>query len=306
MKNIILLVLLSITLAVKAAYADYASLLYKASAFESIIALDKDNADKYDELKAASVQLSSVPVSEALPELMSLFERKVITNRLERIGDITITNYAVGYAYKKAFLLTGLTFGFNSYGHIAFPWLTGKGQLMTIPSTMYSFFWWYEGRRYVEQIWNAWYACWQTECGRENPRSLVKKTLADEICGLGYYVFPFLYQNLENDKSLNEIVSMFNEPSHGNWGFKNFSEWYSINSNRFVLPTVETISVAGKRFEISNLPVSKMTLDSMQAWEKAASDFYRSNNISSNYWYNKIQNKNIISEEDIFQAKFAR
>ena len=74
MKNIILLVLLSITLAVKAAYADYASLLYKASAFESIIALDKDNADKYDELKAASVQLSSVPVSEALPELMSLFE----------------------------------------------------------------------------------------------------------------------------------------------------------------------------------------------------------------------------------------
>ena len=250
--------------------------------------------------------MSSVPVSEALPELMSLFVRKVITNRLERIGDITITNYAVGYAYKKAFLLTGLTFGFNSYGHIAFPWLTGKGQLMTIPSTMYSFFWWYEGRRYVEQIWNAWYACWQTECGRENPRSLVKKTLADEICGLGYYVFPFLYQNLENDKSLNEIVSMFNEPSHGNWGFKNFSEWYSINSNRFVLPTVETISVAGKRFEISNLPVSKMTLDSMQAWEKAASDFYRSNNISSNYWYNKIQNKNIISEEDIFQAKFAR
>ena len=141
MKNIILLVLLLVPVAVKAADTDYALLLYKASAFESLIALDKSNAEKYEDLKAASVQLKAVPVSEALPEMMSLFERKAITNRVEEFDGITVTNYAVSYAYKRAFLLTGLTFGFNSYGHIAFPWLTGKGQLMTIPSTLYSFFW---------------------------------------------------------------------------------------------------------------------------------------------------------------------
>jgi hypothetical protein len=306
MKNIILLVLLLVPLAVKAADADYTSLLYKASAFESLIALDKSNAEKYEDLKAASVQLKSIPISEALPEMMTLFERKAITNRVEKLNGLVVTNYAVSYAYKRAFLLTGLTFGFNSYGHVAFPWLTGKGQLKTIPSTLYFFFWWYEGRRYVEQIWTAWYGCWRTECEREDPRPLVKKTLADEICGLGYHVFPYIYQNLESDKSLNDVVSMFNEPNHGSWRIKDFSEWYGINAEKFALPFAETFSAASKRFDISNLPVSPTTLDLMQVWEKAASEFYKSNNISSNYWYYKILDKEINSEEDIFQAKYVK
>ena len=78
------------------------------------------------------------------------------------------------------------------------------------------------------------------------------------------------------------------------------------NAEKFILPAPETLSAASKRFEISVLPISGITLKNMQVWEKATTEFYKSNNVSSNYWYYKIQDNKNISEEELFQAKYVR
>lgn len=286
---------------------EYLSLLYDSSA--SYFAAQNKDLDipneKLDLWNSETRTFKAIPVSEALPLIMSLMERGEITNRVESTDSgKTFENKAINFADHRAFLLTQLCFGFDSLGTIAFPWLSGKGNDLTIPSTLFHYYWWYEGRKYLPNIWTEWYACWQEENKRETPRTLVLNQLASEITGLGYHVFPYLASALENDKTLKKVVEAYRTPGRGNWRFTDFSEWYSENRGKFTLPECETLDSAKKRFNINVLPIHESVIEMMNIWQSNAKRYYAENSKNSNYWYYKISAKEDITEDDISQAKY--
>ncbi|MBR6462129.1 hypothetical protein IKS73_03205 [bacterium] len=286
---------------------EYLNLLYDSSA----LYFAKQNKEleipkgKIDIWNSESKTFKAIPVSEALPLIMTLLERGEITNRVESLGDgQTFENKALSFADRRAFLLTQLCFGFDSLGTIAFPWLSGKGNDLTIPSALFHYYWWYEGRKYMPNIWAEWYACWQEESKKEAPRALVLDQLASEITGLGYHVFPYLASALENDKTLEKLVEVYKTPGRGNWRFSDFNKWYTENGEKFSLPECETLDTAKKRFDINILPIQESVIEMMNKWQSNAKRYYAENTKNSNYWYYKLNAKDDITEEDIFQAKY--
>lgn len=107
-----------------------------------------------------------------------------------------------------------------------------------------------------------------------------------------------------SDKSLNEVVSMFNEPNHGSWRIKDFSKWYRENKDRFTLPECETLKKTMERTSLDKMPIGKSNKEDMLRWQKNEDQFYTTNSFSNYYWYYKIYAKENITEEDIFQAKY--
>ena len=285
--------------------ADYLRLLYNASKTTPILRanIDKDKAKDY--LSVSDVaQFNSLPPAEALPILIASLEKGVITNRIETFDNIIATNMVVAFANCKAYYLMGLSFGFASVGTVAFPWLTGTGQDLTIPATQYHYFWWYEGRKYLPNIWENWYACWQMENGRDNPRELVLNQLANEIAGFGYHIFPYLTNAIETDSTLTNVLLSLKGPQHDGWVFEDFSKWYRENKVRFTLPECETLKKTLERTTLEKMPISKSNKDNMLRWQKNEEQFYTTNSFNNYYWYYKVNAKEDISEEDIFQAKY--
>ena len=186
---------------------EYLRLLYNASKITPILRANIDKEKVKDYLSVSDVsQFNALPPSEALPILIASLEKGAITNRIETFDNIQATNMVVEFANYKAYYLMGLSFGFDSVGTVAFPWLTGIGRDLTIPVTQYHYFWWYEGRKYMPNIWENWYSCWQDEKGREKPRELVLNQLSNEIAGFGYHIFPYLADAITTDSTLTNVL----------------------------------------------------------------------------------------------------
>lgn len=283
---------------------EYLTSFYAASIDYSAPILLENN----QELTQKKEQFYKIPVSEALPALLSFLEDGKITNRIEKLieGGI-VTNQAVHFADRTAFKMMNLLFGMDSLGTIGFPWLSGRGEDLTISAVDYHYFWWYEGRKYLPQIWNSWYSCWQSECSREKPRPLVLEKLASEITGFGYHIFPFLNEHLESDESLALVVETFKKPSRGNRSFGDFKTWYQKNQQVLSLPPCETLKAAEARCNLASLPLGANNFRRMKRWQANAEKYYSNTQTITNHWYFKIDSqKDIITEEDIFNAKYVR
>lgn len=306
MKKSILIILLTV-LAAKLQATDvqeYIKYFYAASMVHTAPNVFKDD----QALVLRNDQFYKISISESLPMLISLLESGQVTNRIEATkSEGVITNQAVAFADLCAFKMMNLTFGMDSLGTICFPWLTGKGNDLTISSVNYHYFWWYEGRKYLPQIWNEWYECWRSETTRENPRTIILEQLANEITGLGYHIFPYLNDCLESDKTLALVVETMRKPGRGNRVFGDFRKWYQEKGSVLSLPPCETLKVAEKRFNLERLPLSKATLNRMKLWQANAEKYYSNVQINTNYWYYKIDPQiETVSEEDIFNAKYVR
>ena len=306
MKKLLLLFLVSVSVNLFALEeAEYLRLLYNASKAVPLSQSDIDKGKTKSYISFSDLELfNKLAPAEALPLLISSLEKGIITNRIETIENTQITNSVIEFANYKAYHLMGLSFGFDSVGTVAFPWLTGKGDDLTIPVTQYHYFWWYEGRKYMPNIWENWYACWQMENGRDNPRELVLNQLANEIAGFGYHIFPYLTNAIETDSTLTNVLLSLKGPQHGGWVFEDFSKWYRENKARFTLPECETLKKTLERTTLEKMPISKSNKDNMLRWQKNEEQFYTTNSFNNYYWYYKINSKEDISEEDIFQAKY--
>ena len=306
MKKLLLLFLVSVSVNLFALEeAEYLRLLYNASKAVPLSQSDIDKGKTKSYISFSDLELfNKLAPAEALPLLISSLEKGIITNRIETIENTQITNSVIEFANYKAYHLMGLSFGFDSVGTVAFPWLTGKGDDLTIPVTQYHYFWWYEGRKYMPNIWENWYACWQMENGRDNPRELVLNQLANEIAGFGYHIFPYLTNAIETDSTLTNVLLSLKGPQHGGWVFEDFSKWYRENKARFTLPECETLKKTLERTTLEKMPISKSNKDNMLRWQKNEEQFYTTNSFNNYYWYYKINTKEDISEEDIFQAKY--
>lgn len=306
MKKLIILFLVSVSVNLFALEeAEYLRLLYNASKAVPLSQSDIDKGKAKSYMSFSDLEIfNKLAPAEALPLLISSLEKGIITNRIETVENTQTTNSVIEFANYKVYYLMGLSFGFDSVGTVAFPWLTGKGDDLTIPVTQYHYFWWYEGRKYMPNIWNNWYSCWQMESGRETPRKMVLNQLANEITALGYHIFPYLANAMETDQTLTNVLVHLRQPHRGGWIFKDFPKWYRENKIIFALPECETLKTVLNRISLDKMPISESNKNDMLRWQGNEESFYLTNNFLEYYWYYKINAKEDVTEEDVFQAKY--
>lgn len=58
------------------------------------------------------------------------------------------------------------------------------------------------------------------------------------------------------------------------------------------------------RITLDKMPISESNKNDMLRWQRNEEQFYTTNSFNNYYWYYKINSKEDISEEDIFQAKY--
>lgn len=172
----------------------------------------------------------------------------------------------------------------------------------------FPFYWWYDGRKYATNIWNDFYACWQYEQTRANPRPTVLKQLADEIACMGITLLPIVKDAIQGgDNTLGPVLESLAEKLEiGGITNINYLVWYQQNGSKYELPACEGLEAAKLRiadtnyvneFEgifYPNIP-GYMTVRTSRAWPgfmKIYADqikcFYTNHPTVPNYWYYKL------------------
>ena len=247
--------------------------------------------------------LFSQPLDECIPKLYELWSGTGHTNEVAVLLDLDGNKIEERSFYTAVNIqlnfLSGLYFGFLSQGHIAFLWMKGDLDDPIISDTFYKFYWWYEGRRYLSQIWNNWLECWQQEQSLEKPRKAVEQELVSEITGLGYHIFPYLYNELRlGDKSMIKLLKKLSRPERGSWIFEDFQSWWENNKAHYTFPKPEGYDNVRNKLLLGPLGQDKTMLRAMDRWNINTKKFYADpNSFKENYWYYKIGDKDISSEE---------
>lgn len=112
-------------------------------------------------------------------------------------------------------------------------------------------FWWYEGRKYMPDIWQDWYKCWRSEMTLVIPRTNVIEQLVVDMADFGMYTFPYVEEAIKlGDYSLDPLLKKLNS-EYENYKLpetcKDFLSWYSTNSCKYALPPCEGLDNARKR-----------------------------------------------------------
>lgn len=171
-------------------------------------------------------------------------------------------------------------------------------------------FWWFEGRKYLPQMWNDWYTCWKFEMANDNVRTSVVEKLAVEGGSLGMYAFPYIYASIQSgDNSLNPLIKKI----RGMYDLKipdssGFVAWYATNSWKYIMPTCEGIANTRRRlatknpgyvqelsgivrtnaagYDISHL--GNGNIKSFPICEHGMSNYYAHPPVVPDYWYYKL------------------
>ena len=263
----------------------------------------KEIFEIYKEGFVARQQLFSQPVSEYLPKLYDFWSDTRYTNEVVILRDLDGKEIVERSFYTAVDIqldfMSGLYFGFLTKGHIGFLWMKGDLDDPIISSSSYKYFWWYEGRRYLPEIWNDWLNCWRAEQRLEKPRKAVEEGLLSEITGYGYHIFPYLYNELRlGDKSMSKVLEEMSKPEKGSWIFEDFPSWWEKNQKNFSFTNPEGYESIKAKLLLGAFPYSKLMLGDMDRWNKNIKKFYADpNNLKENYWYYKISDKDISSEE---------
>lgn len=171
-------------------------------------------------------------------------------------------------------------------------------------------YWWLEGRRFMPDIWNDWYPCWQNEMSRKEPRASVIEQLTKDIGGFGTFLFPHLNEAIkEGDDTLDPVLK---EVSYSTEvalpSAKDFCEWYSTNHFKYDYPPCEgirkTIEKVKDPYILSELKGEDTYDDKEKYGDKwafhafkrnvfkqvlwQAEDYYKNREYPPDYWYYKL------------------
>ena len=196
---------------------------------------------------------------------------------------------------------SGLKFSY-SYSSIALFWTKQFGiPIMTSPKVMY--YWWYDGRKYLPEIWKDWYACWQKEVSREQPRKTVLENLAADINSLSYHIAPFVYKAIKDgDESLTKYFKGV-KPVDGAFSrnVEPYTTWWEREREGCTLPPCEGFEAASKRLGNVNELFDEDMLETIQKLSEAAKEYYSKPREKSGYWYYNLVDDQEYDGEDAAQ-----
>ncbi len=169
-------------------------------------------------------------------------------------------------------------------------------------------FWWYEGRKYATNIWNDFYICWQYEQARQSPREGVLDCLAKEIAELGISAIPLVKGAIDSgDNTLSPVLkALAVKLEDGGLTNQTFANWYSSNSENYILPACEGLETAKLRiadtnyvnelngiFNVGSLGHETIRTDNsyknyMQDYSREMLSYYTNRPAVPDYWYYKL------------------
>ena len=171
-------------------------------------------------------------------------------------------------------------------------------------------YWWLEGRRFMPEIWNVWYPCWQNEMSRKKPRESVTEQLVEDIGCFGTFLFPHLNEAIkEGDYTLTPVLEEISYRTEVELpSAKEFCEWYSTNSYKYDYPPCEgirkTIEKVKDPYILSELKGEDTYDDRKKYGDKwafhtfernvfkqvlwQAEDYYKKREYPPDYWYYKL------------------
>ncbi len=197
----------------------------------------------------------------------------------------------------------GLEMGYRNH-MIGFLWL--KSSHIPIVSSYYLTPWfWYEGRKYLPQIWNDWYECWKNENNKEKPRKRILKALADDIQTLSYHVAPYVSQAINNGD--NTLTIYFDETVCLEDGSKTtYVEWWDKEKQNYILPKCEGLDTTYERIKGKDSAYSPEMLKNMQIWSDLAKSYYTNPPAKPDYWYYRLDDNydydDAEAEEKLYNA----
>ena len=265
--------------------------------------------------------LKGLPPKDVWEFTMTAFEKQTFkgmksTLRLEELDEAAkkagVKPNSKLFTYDEADLYTaeaepllfdkcGLKFGF-SYASIAMFW-TKKFNIPVISSPRTMYYWWYEGRKYLPEIWNDWYACWQKEVSREQPRKTVLENLAADINSLSYHIAPFVYKAIKDgDGSLTNYFKGV-KPVGGAFSrnVEPYTSWWEREKEGCTLPPCEGFEAASKRLENVSELFEEDMLKTIQMLSEAAKEYYSKPREKSGYWYYNLADDQEYDGEDAAQ-----
>lgn len=171
-------------------------------------------------------------------------------------------------------------------------------------------YWWLEGRRFMSEIWNDWYPCWQNEMSRKEPRGAVTKQLVKDIGCFGTFLFPYLNEAIkEGDDTLTPVLKEISYRTEVKLPPANeFCEWYSTNHFKYDYPHCEGIRKTIEKVKDPYILAELKCEDSYDDKEKygdkwafnklprkmlkqllwQAEDYYKKREYPPDYWYYKL------------------
>lgn len=252
--------------------------------------------------------LEKLSPCESLPAFYNILESGLLCSNNVTIpiekGALNITNDFISINLDSVLSLqiwlhSGFHFGFCRPGSIIFPWLSSIKSNRFVPATVFSRFWWYEGRYYMPLIWEQWYSCWKSEIKRDCYREVVRNELISEILSLGFYAFPYVCESIQNgDLSLTNLVICYKSVENGGYRFNDFSDWWKNNKKSYNLPECETVNSLVERMGIDKT-IRILTKDCL-IWSDSMRNYYNNINCQSNIWYFYVGNKENVTEEDVY------
>lgn len=294
--------------------SQYALLLEKAEKTPAII-FDREDFtwDKFPtEIKTqffegikAQNELIKLAPSETIPILFNFIEagedvEKKVVVYLEKYG--YYTNSFTEEIYKQIRNQNGISCGYSGLGNLAFPWLTKKSRSLSFNEYEIQYFWWVYDRIHLPKIWQSWYRCWQNENARPEPRKYVQERLIGDVICLGFYLFPYLAENLKNDKSLEDVVDALRTYSSFSIRKEDFLTWWEANKERYAFQEAKGWDHALEVLNKGKLAVYKSARENMPSWYELAESYYAENNNINRYWYYFLSDKDEITEEDVTEA----
>ena len=172
----------------------------------------EEKAQKFCDALDAQAYLRTLPKPQLLPALASLLENKekdslFLIKKLpdNKSGkDRIITNY-----YWECVLET-----FTSHINVGY-WLPKQELSDLLMQIQYhKIYFWYEGRKYMPEIWNNWYACWKDLNSCETKRGRIVFQLKGEIQEYTIFALPFVMKAYASgDKSLETILNYLRSAS---------------------------------------------------------------------------------------------
>lgn len=265
--------------------------------------------------------LKGLPPKDVWEFTMNAFEKKTFkgmktTPRFDELDEAArkanVTSLSKSFTVELADLYTaeaetllydksGLNFSY-SYSSIALFWTKQFGiPIMTSPKVMY--YWWYEGRKYLPEIWKDWYTCWQKEVSREQPRKTVLETLAADINSLSYHIAPFVYKAIKDgDGSLTNYFKGV-KPVGGAFSrnVEPYTSWWEREKEGCTLPPCEGFEAASKRLENVSELFDEDMLKTIQMLSEAAKEYYSKPREKSGYWYYNLADDQEYDGEDAAQ-----
>lgn len=265
--------------------------------------------------------LKGLPPKDVWEFTMNAFEKKTFkgmktTPRFDELDEAArkanVTSLSKSFTVELADLYTaeaetllydksGLKFSY-SYSSIALFWTKQFGiPIMTSPKVMY--YWWYEGRKYLPEIWKDWYTCWQKEVSREQPRKTVLETLAADINSLSYHIAPFVYKAIKDgDGSLTNYFKGV-KPVGGAFSrnVEPYTSWWEREKEGCTLPPCEGFEAASKRLENVSELFDEDMLKTIQMLSEAAKEYYSKPREKSGYWYYNLADDQEYDGEDAAQ-----